>query len=254
MSNQFQALASVYDELMYDAGYGEWAAYILDLLQKAGVEPGGSILEYACGTGNITLPLAKSGYRMTAMDISEEMLFAAQEKTRQNALHVTYAAGDMCDFAVNKPVDAAVCACDGVNYVLDDERLKAFLGQAYRNLKPGGLLLFDLSSAYKLEHVLGNEFYFDDGDGQTYFWQNAYDEEKKLLEMDITLFVAEEGLYRRFDERHTQRAWTQEEIGQALDGAGFEKIRAYSFLSDGPARECDERIQFQATRKELRDE
>ncbi len=250
MSEQYEALAEVYDALMYDAGYDEWSAYIIKLMEKAGVPKAGCLLEYACGTGNITLRLAKDGFRVTAMDISEEMLFAAQEKTRRNALTVEYATGDMCNFSVNRRADAAVCACDGVNYVLEQQRLEAFFKQAYSNLKKGGVFLFDISSEYKLAGVLGNEFYFDDGDEQTYFWQNAYDEDAKLLSMDITLFVAQGERYRRYDERHIQRAWTQGEITSALMKAGFEDIKAYAFLKDTKPEICCERIQFMAIRKD----
>ncbi|MEA5002834.1 MAG: methyltransferase domain-containing protein [Christensenella sp.] len=250
MSDQYEALAGVYDALMYDAGYDEWAAYILKLLDHAQVPKGSRVLEYACGTGNITLPLAKAGFAIVAMDISEEMLFAAQEKTRRQALCVEYAAGDMCSFVLNKPADVAVCACDGVNYVLEEKQLAVFFRQVYSNLKKDGAFLFDISSHYKLAHVLGNEFYFDDGDGQTYFWQNAYDENTKLLAMDIILFVAEGEGYKRYDERHTQRAWTQKEITAALQTAGFEDINAYAFLTDKHPAKQEERIQFTAIRKD----
>ncbi|BDF58233.1 methyltransferase [Christensenellaceae bacterium] len=250
MSKQYEALAGVYDALMYDAGYDEWAEYIADLLCRAGVGPGERVLEYACGTGNITLRLARAGYRMTATDISEEMLFLAQEKTRRSAARVEYACADMCEFALNKPVKAAIAACDGVNYILEQERLEAFFAQVYHNIQPDGVFLFDISSAHKLKHVLGNEFYFDDGDEETYFWQNTYDDQTGLLKMDITLFVAEEGTYRRFDERHMQRAWKNREITDMLESAGFGEVRSYAFLSTEQANERCDRIQFAATRRQ----
>ena len=249
MNKQYQALASVYDALMYDIGYDEWSDYIIRLLGDSGVESGARLLEYACGTGNITLPLARRGYRVTAVDISEEMLLRAQEKTRKGALQIKYACSDMSIFELNKPMRAAVCACDGVNYILDNDSLGSFFKKAYHNLEQGGVLLFDISSAYKLQYVLGNEFYFDDGDRETYFWQNAYDEKEGLLTMDITLFVEEEGVYKRFDERHVQRAWRIEELTSGLQDAGFTDVRAYAFLSmDPPTKESD-RIQFAATRR-----
>ncbi|MEG2624782.1 MAG: class I SAM-dependent methyltransferase [Christensenella sp.] len=250
MNEQYSVLARIYDKLMYDVSYEVWADYIIKLLHQNAVEHGAAVLEYACGTGNITLPLAREGYHVTAMDASEEMLFCAQEKTRKSALQVNYACNDMQDFRLNKSVKAAVCACDGVNYLLQAEDLQRFFENAYKNLDNQGVFLFDISSAYKLRHILGNEFYYDDGENETYFWQNSFDEQSSIVKMELTLFAAKNGLYERYDEIHLQRAWEQSEIEIALKKAGFSEITAYGFGTTKPPCEKDERIQFMAIRGE----
>ncbi len=247
MSEKYGALARLYDALMYDVSYAEWAEYLKGLLERHGIVRGASILEYACGTGSLTMPLAKAGYRMTAVDLSEEMLFEAQEKTRRHALHVTYACADMRDFYLNKPADAIICACDGVNYLTEEADLNAFAQSARANLRQGGLLLFDISSAYKLKERIGNEFFYDDGDDQTYFWENAYDEAERIVRMDLSIFVRTGELYERFDERHVQRAWEQKEIECALKKAGFSQISVYGFLTQESPTPEEDRIQFMAT-------
>lgn len=254
MSEKYGALAQVYDALMYDVSYEEWAEYLCGLLKKNGISRGAKVLEYACGTGNITMPLAKEGYCMTAVDISEEMLYEAQEKTRRNALRITYACGDMRNFQLNKPADAIICACDGVNYLLGQDDLDAFFKSAYGNLRGGGLLLFDISSSYKLADRIGNDIFYDDGDDQTYLWVNRYDEQKRTVTMELTLFVREGELYERFDETHVQKAWEREEIERALGNAGFSEIAAYGFMTESEPQEYGERIQFAAVRKGNKDE
>lgn len=250
MSEQYSALARLYDDLMYDAPYEEWSRYIIELLHREGVEPGAEILEYACGTGNLTLPLAKAGYRITAVDSSEDMLFRAQEKTRKNALKVNYACEDMCRFRLNRPVFGAVCACDGVNYLLAEAELRCFFELTYANLRENGVFLFDISSAYKLRNILGNEFYYDDGEAETCFWQNRFDDRSKTVRMELTIFIHRGGAcYERQDETHVQRAWECAEVMRALHDAGFTEIEAYGFLSgDKPAGQ-EERIQFCAVKR-----
>ena len=138
---------------MYDVSYETWADYLLGFLKEQGIGKGERILEYACGTGNITLPLAKAGYHVIALDAVEEMLFIAQEKTRKKAQQVEYVCGDMERFVLNRPARAAVCACDGVNYLPDKDALRRFFRCVHTNLQENGLFLFDISSAYKLENT-----------------------------------------------------------------------------------------------------
>ena len=86
-------------------------------------------------------PGKKAGYRITAVDSSEDMLFRAQEKTRKNALKVNYACEDMCRFRLNRPVCGAVCACDGVNYLLAEAELRCFFERTYANLRENGVFV-----------------------------------------------------------------------------------------------------------------
>jgi ubiquinone/menaquinone biosynthesis C-methylase UbiE len=246
LKKQYEALAELYDQLMYDADYKTWSDYLSKLLQEGEVPKGAKLLEYACGTGNLTYYLSQNGYHMIGVDQSEEMLNIAQNKTRSGARQVTYACADMCSFQLSQPVDAVICACDGVNYLLDSEQLMQFFAHAYGNMKEGGLFLFDISSYYKLSTVLGNEFFYDDGDEITYFWKNQYEEKTKLIQMEITMFIAEGTMYRREDEVHMQRAWESNEILFALEKAGFSRLACYSFLSKHPVADTDERIQFVA--------
>lgn len=254
MSEKYSVLAEVYDALMYDVSYEQWAKYLQVILQKQEIKSGSAILEYACGTGNITVPLAQAGYHVSATDISEEMLFVAQQKTRQRAMQVKFACADMREFKMNKPVDAIICACDGVNYLIEQKDIDNFAKCSYDNLREGGVLLFDISSIYKLRDRIGNDFFYDDGDDQTYFWDNAYDEEARTVTMELTVFVRDKERYERLDERHVQKAWEREDIEQALKNAGFSEIAAYGFMTENAPEEHDERLQFVAVKKGKKDE
>ncbi|MGI6153435.1 MAG: class I SAM-dependent DNA methyltransferase [Christensenellaceae bacterium] len=243
--NQYEYLAAAYDELMYDVMYEDWAGYIAGLLG----EEVRTVLEYACGTGNITGCLLERGYEVTATDISADMLDIAQKKLdRAHHGKVRFAQADMADFSLNKPADAAVCCCDGVNYILEEQRLRSFFENACANIRRGGRFLFDISSAYKLENILGNEFFYDDSDEATCLWQSAFDADASLLTMDVTLFRANGACYKRYDERHTQRAWARRQIEDALERAGFEDIHAFAFMTKDMPDNKTERIQFLAVK------
>ena len=247
MTQAYEEFAAYYDRLMADVDYDAWASYLAGLLRDGGVLPEQTVLDCACGTGEITLRLHKAGYRMTGADLSERMLELAQQKARKSGAKIAFVRQAMQELCVHKPVSAITCACDGVNYLLTTDDARKFFSGANRALKEGGLLLFDLSSAYKLEKILGGQTFGEDEPECTYLWQNCYDEQSRLLEMRLAFFTPDRtGAYKRFDERHVQRAHTQEELIALLEQAGFTIEGVYDAFSTNPATEQSERIQFVA--------
>lgn len=244
---QYGRFAEIYDALMKDAGYDRWAEYVAGLMPK-----GASVLECACGTGEISFRLSKMGFGVTASDVSEEMLMAASEKQRKLGMvsrGPRFVRMDMRSISLAKKTDCVIACCDGVNYLTSREDVKAFFGSARGVLKPGGLLIFDVSSRYKLSTVLGNNSFVENGGELAYMWTNAYDPETKLIEMELSFFVKKGELYERFDEKHIQRAHSERELGSWLEEAGFE-YAVYGFLTKEPPKENEERIVFIARKNE----
>lgn len=245
----YGAFAELYDLLMDDFDYPAWARYYLELIAREGVRPK-TMCDCACGTGSLSVPFAARGIRLTGVDISAEMLEVAAQKARKNGVQAMFVCQDMCKLALPRPVEALVCGCDGVNYLLNEERLEAFFSAAFRALKPGGVLAFDISSAYKLEHVLGNGFFGEERDEVAYLWSNTYDADKRTVRMDLTFFREEQsGLYRRFSEAHTQRAHMPEEIIRALEKCGFANIKIYGDRTFEAPKSDELRIHFTAVRE-----
>lgn len=236
---QYTAFSAWYDKMMGGVEYDGWSRYLMTLLDRSGAK---KVAECACGTGNITWRLAKRGYEVTGLDLSEDMLLVAREKLRKMGLRCPFVCEDMRALSLHKPVDAVIAACDGVNYVT--EGAEDFFAAAYRALKPGGVLLFDVSSAYKLSKILGGRTFGDTGEDWGYIWENVFDEESALLEMELTCFIKEGSHYTRFEETHLQRAYTQEELTAALKKAGFERVEVYEAFTMEPPKENTERLQF----------
>ena len=239
--------AAFYDQLMTDVDYDAWAQYLLGLLQQNGILPGETVLDCACGTGEITLRLHKAGYHMTGADLSERMLEIAQQKARKAGAKIAFVRQSLQSISVHKPVSAVTCACDGENYLLSEADVLAFFTGANRALKNGGMLLFDISSAYKLEHILGGQTFGEDEKDCTYLWQNCFDPKARLLEMRLAFFAPDgRGAYTRFDERHVQRAHTPEELITLLQQAGFAVEGVYDAFTKEAPNAKSERIQFVA--------
>ena len=117
----YESFARVYDELMDNVPYVEWAEFYVDILKRNGAEEG-LVCELGCGTGNMTELLAGAGYDMIGIDNSEEMLLIAREKAAERQ-EILYLQQDMREFELYGTVRACVSVCDCVNYVLDGEEL-----------------------------------------------------------------------------------------------------------------------------------
>src|SRR4051812_25981468 len=77
--HQFLDVAEVYDSLMAGVPYPYWVTYVEEVWDRFDFEPR-TVLDLACGTGNVTVELMKRGYRVTGVDYSETMLREARKK------------------------------------------------------------------------------------------------------------------------------------------------------------------------------
>ena len=240
----YSAFAYVYDKLMKDVDYEDWTNYIEDIFKRYGVSPK-NMAELACGTGNLTNKLANRGYHLLGVDYSEDMLSIAQEKAMDvTGGSVIYLHQDMRELCLPTELDAILCVCDGMNYITKDEDLIKIFKSAYKHLKSGGLFIFDVSSYYKLSTILGQNTYAENYEGVSYIWENYFDERNSICDFDLTIFVKEGNTYKKYEEKHEQRAHKEMEIVDKLRSAGFEKIHMFDAFGFEEPRENSERIYF----------
>lgn len=245
MYNKF---AYVYDKLMQDIDYNKWKSYIINILNKNGIKST-KILDLACGTGNITIPLAQTGYDMYGVDISQEMLSIADQKSYSQNLKIKWINNDICKLNMNEKFDAIICCCDGLNYILEKDDLSKVFQSVHNLLLPGGVFTFDINSFYKINHIFGNNTYTYNSDQINYIWNNYFDEDTRIVEFDLTFFIKENNdLYSKFNERHFQKAYFVDEIENMLLKIGYD-VSVHDFLSFTGYSESSERIQFVARKQ-----
>ena len=220
----YENFARVYDELMDNVPYEEWAHFILNLLQDRKITEG-LVLELGCGTGKLMSLLGKAGFDMIGVDNSVEMLQIAREKTSQDFLYLLQ---DMREFELYGTVKAVISVCDSVNYITKKEELRKVFQLVNNYLDPEGLFIFDFNTEYKYRELIGETVIAEDREDVSFIWFNEYDEESHLNDIDLKVFVQEEGdIYRKFQEEHIQRGYTLDEIKQLLEESGLIFLEAY---------------------------
>lgn len=120
-------------------------------------ETGGPVLELACGTGRLTMPLARTGQDVTGLDASAAMLSAARAKAATESGSARFVQGDMRSFDLGRRFALVIVSCNSLCHLTDNEDMAAALGQVGRHLAPGGLFAFDIANPHirDLAHLEG---------------------------------------------------------------------------------------------------
>ncbi len=235
MSN-YGIFARYYDRLTNNAEYEVRSDYISDFFNAENTEEF-SVLDIACGTGSIAKCLKDKGYKVTGLDMSDDMLAEASLKIGANLIK-----GNMTDFSFNNSFDACICTLDSLNHLNSIQEWKSCFKSVYNSLKPGGMFIFDVNTEYKHNVILAdNSFIFDEED---FFlsWDNELIEKNKVrILLDFFIFNCKS--YDRFSEEIFETAYSVSEIKEALSPY-FEIVGIYDELTLNPPKEDSERLYF----------
>ncbi len=232
MYNEF---AYLYDKLINDVDYKKWVDYYFKIFKRYGLSPKLG-LDLGCGTGNLTVEFANRGIEMTGVDISEDMLMVAREKSE--GMDILYLNQDMCDFELYGTVDFIVSSLDCVNYITDKRDLLKVMKLVNNYLEPGGLFIFDINTRHKLENIIGNNTFILENEDIFCSWQNEYDKKRKICDFYLTFFCKDKEGYVRFDEQHSERAYEIEEIKTIIEKSGMKLLKVYHDHSfENPAKD-----------------
>jgi len=134
---------------------GPCKAYYRELARRVG----GPVLELACGTGRLTIPIAADGHEVVGLDASPAMLRRARQKAESwssgsraphaeadssDGLDLTFLAGDMRSFDLGRQFPLVIVSCNSLAHLITNDELKACFSTVLRHLAPGGLLAFDI--------------------------------------------------------------------------------------------------------------
>lgn len=131
------------DPKLYDAMHGALAKDRHFFVERA-VASRGPVLEVACGTGRITIPIAQRGIDVAGLDISKAMLGEARDKAQRLGLDIEWVEADCREFAVPKKFALIFIAFNSMLHLHDRVSLESFFARVRAHLAPEGRFMFDI--------------------------------------------------------------------------------------------------------------
>jgi SAM-dependent methyltransferase len=176
------------------------------------------ILDLCCGAGQLVQALAATGYRVTGLDGSEELLTLA----RQNAPGVEFVLADARSFSLPPDYDAAISVSDSLNHIMSLLELTLAFQHVYAVLRDGGLFFFDLNRGYKYATTWSGQFSIVEDD-QVCVVRASYSPGDRVARFDATVFENLGG-WRRADVALFQTWYAEAEVRPALESAGLGNV------------------------------
>lgn len=235
----YSALADVYDKIMADVEYDDWAEFILALALDRGL-PDGRLLDIGCGTGNATGPLHARGYEIVGVDASEAMLAVARAKLPD----VTFVQGSFERFSVGGTFAMVVSVFDALNNLLSDAAFLAAAERVRDHLAPGGLFVFDVNTPIGLRDLWEGGLAEGWADDVYYRWVHTYDPERNVATVEA--YCDTPG--GSFTEVHRERGYDAANLVALLTRAGFVEVEILTYPDARPAPEDADRVWVVAKR------
>lgn len=167
----YDLLTTFYDAFIDPVVYEKY----LHLLEKYTVR--GSVLDIGCGTGTLSLEMAKQGYKVTATDLSEDMLQAVDYRAKSENVALEIAVYDMLD-PIPFVFDVVIASMDVINHLADLEDVEFGFTNIFQALKPNGVFIFDILSAEYIDMLDG---YVENDPHYKFHWESHKGNEKHSI-------------------------------------------------------------------------
>jgi len=223
----YSVFASSYDRYMVHVSYDRWVRSILQWYDAYTRLPLSLIHETACGTANIGCRLVAQGYRVEASDLSPYMLMVADEKPFKPVL----SRRNLIDHLPPDRYSLVLCMFDSLNYLTRVQDVTAAFSSVYESLQPGGLFIFDISTYKNSIDNFNDRVNISDSPDEYLIHQAQFNEQTGSQLTRLTLFQKNGIQYDRYDERHYQRVYSNQEICSLIDDTPLKLVAIHSMTT-----------------------
>jgi len=230
----FEKYGKYYDLIYKDKDYKAECVFIEEVFQKFSPKPIKTILDCGLGTGGHALPLARKGYDVTGIDVSEVVVEIAGNKARRINANLDLYVMDMRDFMLNKTFDACISMFAVMSYLTVNEDISKALTNIRKHLERDSLFLFDCWNGLAVLRILPSVTVKTVEEGYRRVIRIAQpdlDAFRHLCKVNYQLVVTENNMVvDEIEEIHMVRFLFPQEISHYLSDAGFELKRICPFL------------------------
>lgn len=234
MKSIFQSYGKYYDAIYMDKNYEKECDFIEEIFSKYSKFTPKTILDGGCGTGGHAIPLAKRGYEVTGVDISDVMINIAKEKASESGVSIFFSALDLRDLRLNKKFDACICMFSVIDFLIDNKDLSKALLNLREHLKDGSLFIFDFWYGPAVLRILPTprmKIIEKEDLKVIRFAKPHLDTLHHICEVEYNFMVIDGNLIPyEGKEKHKVRFYFPEEIKHYLEESNFKHLRLCPFL------------------------
>ncbi|MGH7276681.1 MAG: class I SAM-dependent DNA methyltransferase [Candidatus Rokuibacteriota bacterium] len=217
-------------EIAFDMNRKGEVDFLVHCFKRYARRPVRRVLDIACGTGPHLIRLADRGYRMSGLDLSSENISFLAKRLTDKGHSGELVVGDMTDFRLRQPVDAAICMQDSQGHLLTNDRLVAHLRAVARAVKKGGLYVFDRYMASSWTNPARSWSWSRRRGGlivrASFSALNDVDPVSQVFRERMTLEAIENGTRRLYRQSHLSRMVFPQELRTLVELAGgFEFVQ-----------------------------
>ncbi|NQT66210.1 MAG: class I SAM-dependent methyltransferase [Actinobacteria bacterium] len=183
------------------------------------------IIDIGCGTGRHSIELAKRGYEVTGIDLSESQLERAEEKAKAQNLQIDFQKHDARQLPFKNKFDLAIMLCEGAFPLMEtDEMNYEILRNASNSLKPSSKLIFTtLNGLFPLFNSI-DSFCASTKEGNATYGSNTFD---LMTFRDYNITTVEDDFGDKKELECNERYYVPSEITWLLKSCGFKTIDIY---------------------------
>lgn len=231
----------VYDLLMDKNVYEDWLSFFQLYYHP---DDAAKILDLGCGSAQLTICLARAGFKMTGLDRSEGMLARASFNQGEKQTFFPLIAGDMTDLSDLGCYNGIISSLDSICYLEDQEDVRQVFSEVYQHLNSGGCFIFDVHSSYQMEELYPGYMYNYSEEDFSFMWTAYEGEEPYSIIHEMNLFTKEDKGYERKERVIKERTYPLEEYRLMLEQAGYAQVEVYDNFGKSPVHEESSRWFF----------
>ncbi|MBX3444625.1 MAG: class I SAM-dependent methyltransferase [Planctomyces sp.] len=223
-----------YYDILFGADWKEEFRFLIGCFERFAEQRVRRVFEPACGTGRLLVKLAQAGYRVSGNDLNEKAVAYCNARLRRKGFPASVRVGDMSDFQVARPVDAAFNLINTVRHLPTERAMESHLRCVHDALRPGGIYLLGLH----LTPTQGTPIEDEAWTGRrgrvevsSYMWSKELDRRKRNERLGIRFEIRTPTRTFSIEDEMNYRTYTAAQMDQLLDRVpGFEVIETYDFL------------------------
>ncbi len=220
-----------------------------------------NVLELGCGTGRVSIPLAKSGFNVTGIDLSGDMLKLAKKKAGAEGVNINFIEADFVNFNLYKKFDVVLMPYNAFQHIHADNDINKFFDNLKRHLNTGARFIMEVMNPLDDDLSRGPDdiapfdaFYVVNGQDGLLHRTTPDDPKKKLLVIEDTVNydvvdkVAHYKLYYSLDgddlitKTIDLRMFAPNELFDILDSNGFKVLKSFGDVQKRPLKNDSQSI------------